>query len=84
MKKELCIKQIFDDFTDKTLLSEKEIDVLKRYIKNDSIVKIASDTMYGTATISRIIADIKLKYKNYKKLEMEKVLGMKHQWDGKY
>lgn len=74
MKKELCIKQIFDDFTDKTLLSEKEIDVLKRYIKNDSIVKIASDTMYGTATISRIIADIKLKYKNYKKLEMEKLM----------
>lgn len=73
MKKDLAIKQIFDDFTDKIMLSDNEKDVLRRYIKNDSIVKIANDTMQGTATISRIIASIKEKYDNYKKLEIAKL-----------
>ena len=73
MKKDLAIKQIFDDFTDKIMLSDNEKDVLKRYIKNDSIVKIANDTTQGTATISRIIASIKEKYDNYKKLEIAKL-----------
>ena len=74
MKRELCIKQIFDDFVSKTILSDKEKDILIRYIKNDSIIKIADDTMYGTATISRIISEIKIKYENYRKLEMEKLM----------
>ena len=73
MKKDLAIKQIFDDFTDKIMLSDNEKDVLKRYIKNDSIVKIANDTTQGTATISRIIASIKEKYDKYKKLEIAKL-----------
>ena len=73
MKKDLAIKQIYDDFIDKIVLSDNEKDVLKRYIKNDSIVKIANDTMQGTATISRIIASIKRKYDNYKKLEIVKL-----------
>lgn len=74
MKKELSIKQIFDDFTNKTILSDKERDILIRYIKNESIIKIADDTMYGTATVSRTIADLKSKYESYKKLEMEKLM----------
>lgn len=74
MKKELSIKQIFDDFTHKTILSDKERDILIRYIKNESIIKIADDTMYGTATVSRTIADLKSKYESYKKLEMEKLM----------
>lgn len=73
MKKDLAIKQIFDDFTNKIMLSDNEKDVLQRYIKNDSIVKIANDTMQSTATISRIIANIKIKYDNYKKLEIAKL-----------
>jgi hypothetical protein len=81
MKKDLAIKQIFDDFTDKIMLSDNEKDVLQRYIKNDSIVKIANDTMQGTATISRIIASIKEKYDNYKKLEIAKLMLLTNKKD---
>lgn len=73
MKKELAIKQIYDDFTNKTFLTDNENDILIRYIKNDSIIKIANDTAQSTSTISRIIADIKEKYIAYKKLEIAKL-----------
>lgn len=73
MKKELAIKQIFDDFVGKTFLNDNEKDILVRYIKNDSIVKIAEDTLQSTATISRVIASIKEKYDNYKTLELVKL-----------
>ena len=73
MKKELCIKQIYDDFTSKTILTEQENEVLLLYIRNYSILKIADNTMQSTATVSRLIADLKEKYKNYKKLELEKL-----------
>ena len=74
MKKELAIKQIREDFINKVMLNEDEIDILERYIKNHSIVKMSEDTKQGTATISRIIANIKEKYENYKKLEIAKVM----------
>lgn len=77
MKKELAIKQIFDDFVGKTLLSDNEIDVLKRYIKNDSIVKIANDTMQSTSSVSRVISNLKIKYDKYKKLELIKLSLLK-------
>jgi len=73
MKKELSIKQIYDDFTSKVILNETEKDVLNKYIKNESIVKISTDLSISTASISRIIADIKNKYNNYKKLELVKL-----------
>lgn len=73
MKKELCIKQIYDDFINKITLSDSELEVLLLYIKDYSILKIADKTMQSTATVSRIIADIKEKYNNYKKLEIEKL-----------
>lgn len=74
MKKDLAIKQIYDDFINKITLSDNEKDILDRYIKNHSIVKIANDTSQGTATISRVIADVKAKYENYKKLEIAKLM----------
>lgn len=74
MKKDLAIKQIYDDFTNKIFLNDNEKDILKRYLNNDSIVKIASDTNQSTSSISRTIADIKEKYNNYKKLEMAKLI----------
>lgn len=77
MKKDLAIKQIFDDFVGKTLLSDNEIDVLKRYIKNDSIVKIANDTMQSTSSVSRVISNLKIKYDKYKKLELIKLSLLK-------
>ena len=74
MKKELSVKQIFDDFNNKTILNDIEKNVLIKYIKNESIVKISSDLALSTATVSRIIAELKIKYNNYKKLELAKLL----------
>lgn len=73
MKKELAIKQIYDDFLSKTILNDNEMDILVRYIKGDSLVKIANDTMQSTASVSRIIASIKEKYESYKKLEIARL-----------
>lgn len=74
MKKELANKQIYNDFISKTILTDNEADILIRYIKNDSIVKIANDTNQGTTTVSRTIASIKEKYKRYKQLELAKLM----------
>ena len=73
MKKELSIKQIYDDFISKVILTEQEEEVLKLYIKNYSILRMADITAQGTTTVSRIIAELKEKYSNYKKLEIEKL-----------
>ena len=77
MRKDLAIKQIREDFINKVMLSENEIDVLERYIKKHSIVKISEETRQSTATISRIIAEIKLKYEDYKKLELARLSLLK-------
>lgn len=73
MKKELCIKQIYDDFISKVTLLDIEKEVLDLYIKDTSIVSMASELSMGTTTVSRIIADLKEKYNNYKKLEISKL-----------
>lgn len=73
MKKELCIKQIYDDFLSKVILNEMEKQVLDLYIQNISIVKIADITAQSTSTISRTIMEIKNKYNTYRKLELSKL-----------
>lgn len=73
MKKDLANKQIYDDFISKTILTDNEKDVLFRYVRNDTIVKIADDTKQGTTTISRTIAALKEKYQKYKELELIKL-----------
>lgn len=73
MKKELAAKPIFDDFVSKTILTDREKEVLIKYIKGDSIIKIADETTQGTATVSKIISEIKIKYHNYKELEVAKL-----------
>ena len=77
MKKELANKQIYDDFMSKTILTDNEKEVLIRYIKNYSIVKIAEDTLQSTTSVSRTISSIKEKYDNYKKLELVKLMLLK-------
>lgn len=77
MKKELAIKQIFDDFTSKTILTDNEKEILVRYIKGESIVKMSEETSQGTATVSKTIASLKDKYTDYKKLELAKLLLLK-------
>lgn len=73
MKKELCIKQIYKDFIDKVFLNDTEKQVLELYIKNESIIKIADIINQSTSSVSRIIAELKEKYNNYKKLEISKL-----------
>lgn len=77
MKKELAIKQIYDDFTNKIILTENERSILDLYIRNESIVKIATITTQSTSSVSRTIADLKEKYNNYKRLELAKLLLLK-------
>lgn len=77
MKKELAVKQIYDDFTSKIILTDNEKMILDLYIKNESIVKIANITSQSTSSVSRTIADLKEKYSKYKKLELAKLLLLK-------
>ena len=77
MKKELAVKQIYDDFTSKIILTDNERSILDLYIKNESIVKIANTTNQSTSSVSRTIADLKEKYSKYKKLELAKLLLLK-------
>jgi len=74
MKKEMSVRQIYDDFISKTILTDDEMKVLVMYIKGDSIVKISSELNQSTATISRTIASLKEKYKRYKTLEIAKLI----------
>lgn len=77
MKKELTSMQIYEDFISKTILNNNEIDILTRYIKGETIVKIASETSQGTATVSRIISELKEKYQKYKEYELAKLIFLK-------
>lgn len=79
MKKELSAKPIFDDFKNKVILTDLEVEVLTRYIKGNSIVKIADEVKQSTSTISRTIANLKEKYDNYKKLEIAKLMLFKRE-----
>ena len=62
------------DFTEKVILNDNEKEILVRYIKNESIVKIAEETAQSASTVSRTIAQLKEKYKKYKELEVAKLL----------
>lgn len=73
MKKELAIKQIYNDFVDKVFLTDTEKEVLELYIKNESLVKIADTISQSISSVSRIVAELKDKYSNYKKLELSKL-----------
>ena len=73
MKRELSIKQIYNDFVDKVFLNDTEKKVLELYVKNETIVKISDATNQSTSSVSRIIYELKIKYNNYKKLEISKL-----------
>lgn len=73
MKRELSIKQIYNDFVDKVFLNDIEKKVLELYVKNETIVKISDATNQSTSSVSRIIYELKIKYNNYKKLEISKL-----------
>jgi len=74
MKNELAVKQIYDDFISKVVLTESEKDVLNRYIHGDTYVNMAMETSQSYSSISRIIVDLKAKYELYKNLELTKLI----------
>ena len=74
MRELLAIDEIREDFLNKVTLTDNEKDVLLRYIKKDSIIKIADETKQGTTTVSSVIRDIKNKYEIYKELEIKKLV----------
>ena len=74
MKKELSVVEIYNDFIDKMILSDIEIEILKKYVKNETITKISVDLNMGTASVSRVIAEIKRKYEIYKQVELARLM----------
>ena len=74
MKKDLSNRQIYDDFVNKTILNDLEKEVLMMYVKDESIIQIADNISQSTSTVSRIIAQLKDKYDNYKRLEIIKLM----------
>ena len=72
MKKILSIDFIYRDFINKVNLTDLEKQVLDKYIKNDSIVKISIDVGMSYSSVSRTINEIKSKYEKYKKIELVK------------
>lgn len=75
MKKDLSIKQIYDDFILKVTLDEDEIKVLDMYIKNYSYVQMSLALNISERNISRIVNRLKEKYAIYKNLEVSSNMG---------
>lgn len=72
MRKTLSLDIIYNDFISKVKLSNCEKDILDRYLKNESLVKISMDVSLSYSSVSRIISNLKSKYENYRQLEMVK------------
>ena len=73
MKQDLAIKQLYNDFIIKVTLTDNEKDILDRYIKGDTYVKMSIDTQQSYSNIARTITDLKYKYDIYKQLELIKL-----------
>ena len=73
MKKALSLDIIYNDFINKVTLSSTEKDILDRYLRNESIVKISIDVSLSYSSVSRIISNLKIKYENYRKIEILKL-----------
>lgn len=73
MKKDLSIKQIYDDFLLKVTLDEDEVSVLNLYIKNYSYVKMSIELGISERNIGRIVNRLKEKYDIYKNLEVTRL-----------
>ena len=73
MRKTLSMDVIYNDFINKVKLSELEKDILDRYLRNESLVKISMDVSLSYSSVSRIISNLKVKYDNYKQLEIVKL-----------
>ena len=70
MIKELSSKIIYEDFINKTFLTEDEKIVLDMFIIKESVVKIGQEINMSERNVSRIIKTLKKKYDNYKKIQI--------------
>ena len=73
MKRALSLDIIYNDFINKVKLSDIEMNVLNKYLKSESLVKISMDVALSYSSVSRIISNLKIKYENYRKLEIVKL-----------
>lgn len=73
MKRDLAVKQLYDDFINKVVLTENEKDILDRYIRGDTYVNMAIETNQSYSNVSRTLVDLKRKYEIYKKMELTKL-----------
>lgn len=81
MKSDLAVKQLYDDFVGKVVLTENEKNILDRYIKGDTYVNMAMETNQSYSNVSRTLVDLKRKYEIYKKMELTKLtLFEKNKW----
>ena len=73
MKKTLSLEVIYNDFINKVKLSEYEKEILDRYLRNESLIKISMEISLIYSSVSRIISNLKTKYENYRKMEIVKL-----------
>lgn len=73
MKKALSLDIIYNDFINKVKLSSVEKEILDKYLRNESIVKISIDVSLSYSSVSRVISNLKSKYESYKKMEIVKI-----------
>ena len=73
MKKALSLDIIYNDFINKVKLSNTEKEILDKYLRNESIVKISIDVSLSYSSVSRVISNLKSKYENYKEMEIVKI-----------
>ena len=73
MRKTLSLDFIYNDFINKVKLSDSEKDILDRYLKHESLVKISMEVSLSYSSVSRIISNLKIKYENYRKIEIVKL-----------
>ena len=70
MINELSNKFIYNDFVDKTFLTDEEKVVLDMFINKETIVKISQQINMSERNASRVLKNVKIKYENYKKLQI--------------
>lgn len=73
MVKELSNKIIYEDFKSKVILTEDEEKILNLLLKKYSIIKISDECGMSDRNVSRIISEIKKKYKDYRTIELAKL-----------
>ena len=72
MINELSNKIIFEDFKNKMILTDDEEKILLMLVKKYSIIKMSQEINLSDRTVERIIKNLKIKYGNYKKIELAK------------